>query len=131
MSHPQAYLNGSEVIAASPSLEGARLVVPEPGGDALLVTEVEGHGLVVARFTGGFTHVVTGLDRPGIELWNAPFWRSSADERPHELAELPPGPSLALATGPPGVREALVDAALAGHVTLVDPDHARRAAWIA
>src|SRR4051794_28513504 len=108
MSHPQAYLNGSEVIAASPSLDPASLALPDPGGDALLVTEVEGHGWVAARFSGDFRHVVTRIDRPGIELWNAPFWRTAASEIADDLGELAPGPQPALPTGPPGVREALV-----------------------
>src|SRR4051812_30926352 len=122
MSHPQAYLSASDVIAASPSLARASLVLPDPGGDALLVTEVDGHGLVAALRTGDFTHVVVGVDRPAIELWDAPFWRAAAGgEALDDLAELPLGPRVPLPTGAPGVREALVDAALAGSVTLVDP----------
>src|SRR4051812_42053340 len=108
MSHPQAYLTGSEVVAASPSLGPSSLALPDPGGDALLVTEVDGHGWVAARFSGELRHVVTQIDRPGIELWNAPFWRTAATESADDLGELAPGPELPLPSGAPGVREALL-----------------------
>ena len=134
MSHPQAYFSSSEVLAASPGLE--RLADALPRADTLRVSEVEGLGLVAARTVDGFTHAVAGLDGLlGIQLWDAPHWRT--DPGPVELPALEPGPlDLAralevLADAPEGVATTLLDAALAGAVAFTDPDPERRAAWIA
>ena len=99
--HPQAYLSASEVIAASPSLDAASLSLPDPGGDALLVVEVDGVGRVAARRTGDFTHVIAG-EKVSSMLWDAPFWRADGDQL-EELSEIP-APDLARAL------EALADA---------------------
>ena len=134
--HPQAYLSASEVIAASPSLDVATLHIPDAGGDALLVVESNGHGLLAARTEGDFTHVVGGLDAPGIELWEAPHWRADG-EHLEEIEELEPGPlDLRKRARParrraPGVHAELLDAALAGPIVLLEDDPERRAAWIA
>ena len=135
-SHPQAYLSAFEVIAASPSLDVASLHIPDAGGDALLVVESNGHGLLAARTEGDFTHVVGGLAAPGIELWEAPHWRADG-EHLEEIEALEPGPLDLrraldlLADAPPGVHAELLDAALAGPIVLVEDDPERRAAWIA
>src|SRR3954464_15709597 len=91
MSHPQAYLSDSEVIAASPALESAPLAALT-GTDGLKVTAVEGVGMVAARTVGGFTHVVVlPHEMRGIELWDAPHWRSGGDAL-EPLEPLEPGP---------------------------------------
>ncbi len=134
--HPQAYLSASEVIAASPSLDVDNLTLPDAGGDALLVVESNGHGLIAARVEGDFAHVVFGLDAPGIELWEAPHWRTDG-EHLEEIHEIEPGPlDFAravdlLADAPPGVHEEVLDAALAGPMVLLEDDPELRAAWIA
>ena len=102
------------------------------------------------RFGNYFSHIVlgTGEGDPfdgllGIELWGAPHWTDRESPQPElgELGRLQPGPldadrvADALAGAPPGVKAAVLDAALAAldggpRLVVIDPDGARSAAWI-
>ena len=137
---------------------------------ALKVSQVEGIGAVASRtvyvgrefrgrdgapdegrFGNYFSHIVVGAPGAepfdglfGIELWDAPHWRTEESASPElpELPELRPGgvdlaaTLTALAHAPAGMAEALLQAALEAldggpRVVLVEPEPRRAALWIA
>src|SRR3954463_891382 len=96
MSHRQGYFRSPAPGAASSTLGPAALAALGAlytGEDALKVDAVEGLGMVASRTVGGFAHVVVGPfdGLRGIELWDAPHWRSDGDDV-EEVSRLEPAP---------------------------------------
>ena len=127
--HPQAYIDIDVVLASSFELVDAALLAARPAADGLRASRIQGFGLVAARRTGDFTHVVAGLDgRSAIDLAG---WHEELGELGDlETREVDLG---FLAATPRRVATRLLDAALAGPLTFHEPDAARRqqgAAWL-